>query len=192
MKKHLIWLLTVLVLTAEPIHAENLLSNPNFDSSTQFWSGVGSAGSFTHDATRGSPATGSISVSASGMTEATFGVLQCVSITGGFPITFGARARQGATSGSAEMFVILRVFEGPSCTGSILGTQIGSAGASVPGIPAGQDFVIYSGNTTSAPNARSAQLLANLQINKNGSSIQAWFDSMLLDTDDSLFSNSFE
>ena len=79
--------LVAALLCCVPLEAANLLQNPEFDTNAQGWGAFGSAGSFTPDATHGSPSAGSVSLSLSGMMDTTYGVVQCVGITGGQPVT---------------------------------------------------------------------------------------------------------
>lgn len=148
--------LLLLVLTARPANAQNVLTNPHFDTSLTGWT---ASGVVTFDATNdanGSPSSGSahltaLGIGANSLTSA--GPGQCLPAVAGTSYDYGGKVFLSAAPPNGFGFVILSFYSSTTCTTFI--PSPGGAGNHITSI----NVWLPSGGTAVAPVGAQSMLI---------------------------------
>lgn len=182
------WMVVALVCgVAQPVMAENLIVNANFDTDASGWA-AGAGTSIGRDAgqdANASAASGAMSMTTSNGSNSNLSANQCIGgVSGGSDYSFGAKIKPGAAS---QVGMTCTAYASPDC----LGDPIGSASAIIAGPPDGNGWVPLH---TESPYLLPASTLgmscaitatqplraASAGPQPNGFAIAAWADDVFL------------
>jgi hypothetical protein len=146
----------LLVLTARPAAAQNVLTNPHFDTSLTGWTSSGTVAFDAANDANGSPSSGSARVTALGITANTLtsaGPGQCQPAVAGTSYDYGGKVLVTAAPPNGFGFVILGFYASPTCTTFI--SSPGGAGNHITSI----NVWLQSGGTAIAPVGAQSMLI---------------------------------
>lgn len=187
------FLLSIIALSAAPLHAQNLVLNGDFGDSLIGWENASDiemtaqwiAGDASGNSSSGSAQITNVSAAASNGVA----IQQCVPVNSGQTYTYGGKVRIPSGTGQAltnKAVMSVRWYSGPDCT-----TPNGGSLTAGPSPPSFDVWTSQTSTLIARAGARSAHVRALVTKVPAGGSFTAQFDKITM-TSPSIFQNGFD